>query len=75
MYGTRLKETNDLQDLMQNTQHHFDKLQRSFVVSEIDRKTTFELLESKDKDELTIMATSVEVKITDTMNTPQFSFV
>ena len=61
--------------LLLEAQHHTaDQTQRSIANVESLRRSSMELLESKCKDQSTIMAKVVEVKTQEALNTMNFAF-
>ena len=74
VHSSRMKEIDDLGDQMQNATQRMDALQRALESTESERRASAEVLETRLKDELSIMATSIEVKSQDSMNTTRFLF-
>lgn len=62
VHTNQLKELGSLEDRVQTQHHRVEALERALSSAEADRRSAFELLESRVKDEHSIMGTALEVK-------------
>eukprot|EP00450_Noctiluca_scintillans_P035103 CAMPEP_0194542498 /NCGR_PEP_ID=MMETSP0253-20130528/84114_1 /TAXON_ID=2966 /ORGANISM="Noctiluca scintillans" /LENGTH=704 /DNA_ID=CAMNT_0039389123 /DNA_START=77 /DNA_END=2191 /DNA_ORIENTATION=- len=62
VHTNQLKELGNLEDRVQTQHHRLGALERALSSAEADRRSAFELLESRVKDEHSIIGTALEVK-------------
>jgi hypothetical protein len=69
VHTSQLKELGNVEDRVLAQHHRVEALERALASAEADRKSAFELLESRVKDEHSIMGTALEVKSQEILRT------